>query len=453
MDALEPRRSSEDARAPRYLPALDGLRALSVSAVLAFHAGVPHFGGGFLGVEVFFVVSGYLITSLLLEEQRTSGRIPLARFWLRRARRLLPALFALLLATLVLSLTVAPDSLAGTRTDSLAALLYVSNWWQVIHHHSYFMDVDRPPLLLHLWSLAIEEQFYVLWPLALALFGRRPERWVLRVALLAGAASASWMAWLYDPSVDPTRVYVGSDTRLSGLLLGAALAVIVPPFAASELLSARARVVRQVLGAVGLGALAWLIFRSSSHDPFLYRGGLVLVDLASAALMVGLLAPNALSRLFSAGPCAWLGRRSYGLYLWHWPIFALTRPEFDLALSGAPLLGLRLALTFAVTELCYRLLELPIRAGALGRLRTRPWLLGASGASLAAISLTPRQRFGRTARRCARARAPRSARLSRSGCVQRGGLRGSRAARRPSELDPSGRSARSGLAQDAHPAE
>jgi len=387
MDVLEPSRRKHGTAAARYLPALDGLRAFSVLSVIAYHAELPWFRGGFVGVEVFFVVSGYLITSLLLDEQRASGAISLPRFWLRRARRLLPALFALLLAALLLSLTVAPDSLAGTRSDCAAALLYVSNWWQVIHHHSYFMDVDRPPLLLHLWSLAVEEQFYLVWPLVVALFGRAAPRWVPRLALLGGMASAFWMAWLYDPSQDPTRVYVGSDTRLSGLLLGAALSALVPAFAAPKPLGQAARVVREALPVVGLATLAWFVCRSTSHDPMLYRGGLLLVDLASAALIVGLVAPTALSRVLGARPWAWLGRRSYGLYLWHWPIFAVTRPEFDSPLHGASLLGLRLALTFVAAELCYRFVEQPIRAGALGRLRTRPWLLGASGASLAALSL------------------------------------------------------------------
>jgi peptidoglycan/LPS O-acetylase OafA/YrhL len=243
MDALEQRSPEQGARVPRYLPALDGLRALAVLSVIAFHAELPRFNGGFLGVEVFFVVSGYLITSLLLDEREKTGRVSLARFWLRRARRLLPALFVLLLATLTLSLTVAPDSLATTRTDSAAALLYVSNWWQVVHQHSYFMSVDRPPLLLHLWSLSVEEQFYLIWPLAVALFGRAAKRWVLPVALLGAAASALSMAWSFDPSADPTRIYVGSDTRSSGLLIGAALAVLAPAFAVCEAQCRRAQLV------------------------------------------------------------------------------------------------------------------------------------------------------------------------------------------------------------------
>ena len=365
----------------RYLPALDGLRACAVLAVIGYHADVPRFGGGFLGVEVFFVVSGYLITALLLRELREAGQISLLSFWQRRARRLLPALFALLCTALVLSLTRAPDSLAQTRSDALAAVFYVSNWWQVIHHHSYFMDVDRPPLLLHLWSLAVEEQFYLVWPLAVALFGRHAPRWVLPVALLGGAASALWMAWLYDPSLDPTRVYVGSDTRSSGLLLGAALSVVLP-FGTAVQLGRTARLVREALAVAGGAALVWLVFAGNSHDAALYHGGLVLVDVASCALIAGLLAPTLSSRVLGARPVAWLGRRSYGLYLWHWPIFAVTRPEFDLDLTGAPLLVLRLGLTFAISELCYRLLEMPVRHGALGRLRTRPVLLGTSAAAL-----------------------------------------------------------------------
>ena len=370
--------------ATHYVPALDGLRAFAVLAVIGYHAGIPHLSGGFLGVEVFFVVSGYLITSLLLREQRTTGRLSLPNFWRRRARRLLPALFTLLIAALVLSLTRAKDSLAQTRSDSLAALFYVSNWWQIIQRHSYFMDVDRPPLLLHLWSLAVEEQFYFLWPLAVALFGRFARRGVLPVAILGSAASALWMAHLYDPSLDPTRVYVGSDTRLSGLLLGAALSALVPgPFAEAAPPSRLARASHELLATLGLGGLVWLIFAGNSQDAVLYRGGLLLVDLASCALIAGLVAKTQLARVFGAGPCAWLGRRSYGLYLWHWPIFAVTRPDFDVSASGASLLALRLLLTFVAAELCYRFVETPIRSGGLTRLRARPALFGTSAAALA----------------------------------------------------------------------
>jgi peptidoglycan/LPS O-acetylase OafA/YrhL len=365
------------------VPALDGVRALAVLAVLGFHAEVPHLCGGFLGVEVFFVLSGYLITSLLLLELARVRRISLAQFWLRRARRLLPALFALLAASLVLSLTLARDSLAETRTDAVAALFYVSNWWQVIGHRSYFMAVDRPPLLLHLWSLAVEEQFYLFWPLTLALLGRQAARRVLPAALLGSLASALWMARLFDPHLDPTRVYVATDTRLSGLLLGAALSAVVrAPLAGAAPQTATRTAGREALAALGLGTLLVLMFTVTDRGPFLYRGGLVLVDLASCALIAGVVLPSATARLLGAGPCAWLGRRSYGLYLWHWPIFALTRPEFDLALSAVPLLAVRLILTVAVAELCYRFVEMPVRNGALRRFRRRTLVLGASATAL-----------------------------------------------------------------------
>jgi peptidoglycan/LPS O-acetylase OafA/YrhL len=384
MKGSAPRFRSEPAPELGYVPALDGLRALSVLAVIAYHADLPGATGGFLGVEVFFVISGYLITTLLLQEHLRSGRISLPSFWLRRARRLLPALFAVLLAALVLSLTLAPDALAQTRTDGAAALFYVSNWWQVIHHRSYFMDVDRPPLLLHLWSLAVEEQFYLVWPLAVALFGRRAQRWVLPSALLGGVLSALWLALRFDPSADPTRIYIGTDTRASGLLLGAALAAALSQ---SRTRRSRAGAFAWEISAVaGLASLLWLAARVSSADPFLYRGGLVLVDLASCALIAGLVAPTIGARLLGVEPLAWVGRRSYGLYLWHWPIFAVTRAELDLDLSPARLLLLRLLLTFVAAEFSYRFVEMPIRRGALARLRDRPFVLGASAALLAALS-------------------------------------------------------------------
>ncbi|MEO8902773.1 MAG: acyltransferase family protein [Polyangiaceae bacterium] len=373
----------------RYVPALDGVRALSILAVIAFHAEIPNLGGGFLGVEVFFVVSGYLITSLLLLEHSARGSISLLRFWRRRARRLLPALFVLLAAALVASLTLAPDALRETRADTLAAIFYVSNWWQVIQRHSYFMDVERPPLLLHLWSLAVEEQFYLIWPLLVAVLARYARRFVGPVALLGALASALWMAYLFDPHLDPTRVYVGSDTRMSGLLLGAALAAWLPaPLSGAPVAGARATAGREVLALGGLGALGWAFFQLSSRGPVLYRGGLVLVDIASCALIAGITGPCFTARVLGARPCAWLGRRSYGLYLWHWPVFALTRPEFDVALSGLSLLGLRLALTFAIAEACYRFVETPVRQGGLSRLlRTRPALFGVTIAFAAATTI------------------------------------------------------------------
>lgn len=369
----------------RYLPALDGLRAVSVLLVLGFHADVAGMQGGFLGVEMFFVVSGYLITSLLLGELEQRGRVSLAAFWGRRARRLLPALFCVIAACLLLSRGLGPGLFAQTQSDALAALFYVSNWWQVIHRHSYFMDVDRPPLLLHLWSLAVEEQFYLGWPLALALIGRVRRHWLLPLALLGAALSAGLMAWRFDPSLDPTRVYVGTDTRLSGVLLGAALAAWQPFTTQSR--PARGPL-REGAGLVGLAALAWLVLRLSSHDAGLYRGGLVLVDLATCALLLSLSAPTRLAGVFGSAPLAWLGRRSYGLYLWHWPVFALTRPELDLDWSATSISGLRLGLTFVLAELCYRFVEQPIRE-ARSWTRAAATAFAIAGVVVAAHRLTP----------------------------------------------------------------
>ena len=389
MHAAESSRHAARETRLRYLPGLDGLRAVSVIAVIGFHADLSGLAGGFLGVEVFFVVSGYLITSLLLVEQRRDGTLSLPSFWRRRARRLLPALLAVLVTALILSITLAPDSLEQTQSDVAAALFYVSNWWQLIHHHSYFMGIDRPPLLLHLWSLSVEEQFYLFWPVTLALVGRSYGRWVLHLAIAGAILSALWMARLYEPSFDPTRVYIGSDTRASGLLLGAALAVVVRPpgydAPATPDRPAR-RSGRELAAAFGALSLVWLFTHLTRQEPLLFRGGLLLVDLASCALIVGLVRPTAVNRLLGARPCAWLGRRSYGLYLWHWPVFAVTRPDLDLPLPALSLLTLRLGLTFLLAELCYRLIEMPVRRGALRGFRDRPLAWSATAAILTALT-------------------------------------------------------------------
>lgn len=383
-------RSTAHLESARYFPALDGLRALSVLGVIAYHAEVPALPGGFLGVEVFFVISGYLITSLLLLEQMRNARVSLAHFWWRRARRLLPALFALLFVVNVLAPKLVPEAIAETRSDTVAALLYVSNWWQIVHRHSYFMAVERPPLLRHLWSLAVEEQFYLGFPLLVAALARTARRAIAPLALGIALASACWLAWSFDPQVDLTRVYVGTDTRSSGLLLGAALAAVsARPFSALPASSWFTSAARELVPCLGLGALLVAFTQLHSQDAILFRGGLVLIDLATCALIIGVVSPTFVSRVLGVRPLAWLGRRSYGLYLWHWPVFALTRPEQDLELSSGGVLALRLALTFALSEACFRFIETPVRRGTLPqlaqRLRARPILLGASLGAFVAL--------------------------------------------------------------------
>ena len=231
------RRTAGGVRLP-YVPGLDGLRALAVIAVLLYHAGPRWAPGGFLGVEVFFVISGYLITSLLLAEWRQRGRIDLAAFWVGRARRLLPALYVLLVVTLAFAVLFLPEEVAGLRLDALAAVGYVTNWYLVLGQESYFEAVGRPSLLQHLWSLAIEEQFYLLWPLLFAAgMSLGTRRWWRRrlllaalAALVGAAASALLMTVLYGTGVEPSRLYYGTDTRATGLLVGAALAYVWAPF-------------------------------------------------------------------------------------------------------------------------------------------------------------------------------------------------------------------------------
>ncbi len=365
--------------APRlpYMPALDGLRAVAVLAVLLFHAGLERWAGGFLGVEAFFALSGYLITALLLAELQQRGRIDLRRFWMRRARRLLPALFLLLAVVVPLALLLLPFESEGLLGDTLASLAYVMNWRLVLSEQPYFDPFVRPSLLQHLWSLAIEEQFYLLWPLVIGFVATRLRPVALLGLLIAAAiGSAALMAALYQPDVDPARVYYGTDTRAAGLLIGAALAVAFPPGRAGA--GPGAAPVR-LLDGLGLLALFGLIacFALLHQDhPLLYRGGFAAVSALTAVVIAAAAHPGArlLPGLLGLAPLRWLGRRSYGIYLWHWPIFMVTRPYMDVEFDGLPLLALRFGSTLAIAALSYALLELPIQRGAMPRFgqRARP---------------------------------------------------------------------------------
>jgi peptidoglycan/LPS O-acetylase OafA/YrhL len=380
------------------MPGLDGLRALAVVAVLLYHAGISWLPGGFLGVEVFFVLSGYLITALLLAEWRTKGSVDVKAFWIRRARRLLPALYLLIVATLAYAVVFLPGEVAGLRNDALAAFGYVTNWYLVLGHESYFEAVGRPSLLKHLWSLAVEEQFYVFWPLVFWLgvsFGatRWRTRRVLMVALGGAAISVALMTALFVPGADPSRLYYGTDTRAAGLLIGAALAIVWTPELRQPCSRSRSyptvrgfkgdRVqgrfqrrwrwtVPTLLDALGLAALGTLVFlclRLGEFDAPLYRGGLAAVSLATAALIMALSHPQTRlgSALLGHRPLRWIGERSYGIYLWHWPVYMVTRPQLDVSFDGMPLLALRLVATVLLADLSYRYVETPIRRGAIGR--------------------------------------------------------------------------------------
>ena len=344
-----------------HVAGLDGLRGLAVAAVLLYHGGLV--AGGFLGVEVFFVISGYLITLILLEESQHGARIDVTAFWIRRARRLLPASFTVILGTMVFTTLFLPHELFSLRGAALAGLLSLSNWYSILAHQSYFEAVGRPPLLRHLWSLAIEAQFYAFWPLLLALGLRlwRGRLQPLAVAAIAlGLTSALTMAWLYQPDGDPSRVYYGTDTRASGLLLGAALALAFPAW--------WRRVRPAVVDVVGLAAvlgLGCVCILMNEFEPLLYRGGFVLVDVLTATTIAAAVHSRARigRRVLDTPALRWIGARSYGIYLWHWPVFMVTRPQLDVRLDGWPLFILRLILVGALAELSYRFVEMPFRRG------------------------------------------------------------------------------------------
>lgn len=358
-----------------YLPGLDGVRALAVLGVLLYHADLTWITGGFLGVDVFFVLSGFLITSLLLEEYDRSGGIDFGRFYLGRARRLLPALLLMLLIVAAVVAVFFRDAAASLRADIVASLLYVNNWWYVLNDASYFEFIGRPPLLKHLWSLAVEEQFYLIWPLlafvAMRRAGRRGVRWL---AIVLALASTAWMTYLsisngFPEYADPSRVYFGTDAHAMGLLVGAALATAWRP---GRLKADIPAVARALITATGIGALLTVIaffLLVGEFTPWLYqRGGFLALALIVALLIAMATHPaSPLGRWMGTQPWRYLGQRSYGLYLWHWPVFMLTRPTLDVPLDGIPLLVLRLGLTIGIAEASYRFVEMPIRRGAIDR--------------------------------------------------------------------------------------
>ncbi len=355
-----------------YIPALDGLRALAVIAVLLYHADQGWIPGGFLGVDVFFVISGYLITCLLLSDWQQHGKVGLKRFWFRRARRLLPALFAMLFVVSLYAILFLPDVVDQLRGEVIAALLYVENWFLVFRDLSYFQSAGRQPMLQHVWSLAVEEQFYLLWPLimvfALARWGKSSR--ALLIGILAGVAvSTIEMAILYQPYTDPSRVYYGTDTRVAALLLGAALAFVWAPWRLAGKTGRNAAILLDVVAVISAFVLFWMFLNVDYFDPNLWRGGFLLAAMASAMLIAATVHPASRLTPWLLGFAVfrWIGVRSYGIYLWHWPIYMVTRPHSDIPLTGLPLLVLRLGLTFAFAAASYKFIEEPIRHGAIER--------------------------------------------------------------------------------------
>ncbi len=357
------------ARLP-YMPGIDGLRAVAVMAVLFYHADFAWARGGFLGVEVFFVISGYLITSLLLVEWLRTGTIGLRSFWVRRARRLLPAVFVLILGVSLAAILVYRDALDRMLGDVVAATGYVTNWFLIVRDVSYFEVFGRPPLLQHLWSLSVEEQFYLLWPLifsaGLLLIHRGSQKRTIRSFLMLTIAgiigSTLLMAFLFTPFEDPSRVYYGTDTRAAGILVGVALSLVWIPWRLPTELPRRQRAVLNTGGFVALIALIVILVGMDEYSTFLYRGGFLLTSLVTAVVIGATVHPaGILGGLLENPVMKWIGTRSYGIYLWHWPIFMVTRPGVDVADRPYVTFAVRTALTFIIAEVSYRYVESPIR--------------------------------------------------------------------------------------------
>ena len=389
-----------------HLPALNGLRALAVLGVMAYHLQRKWASGGYLGVDLFFVLSGFLITTLLLEEWVAKNTLNLKAFWGRRAKRLLPALFLVVAGIGVYVIVNAHlggvganglIDLSALRGDALATLLYVGNWHAIYAHQSYFAQFSTPSPLQHTWSLAIEEQFYLVWPPVLLLLlraGRRSWRQIgLAVTVIVGLASAGLMALLFHPGADPTRIYYGTDTRLFDLMAGASVAFLAAARPQPSLQARRTLHLAAPLAAIALGAF-WVIAGTSGGLPtnFMFEGGFLLCAVLAAIVVadVRLLAPGPLGRLLALRPLHFLGTISYGIYLWHWPIFVyLTAARTGL--STAPLDVVRIALTLAISTASYYLIEQPIR-----RARFRSWyrfwlapVAGVSAAVLLVVATTP----------------------------------------------------------------
>ena len=310
----------------RRAPGLDGVRALAVLAVMGFHEGASELSGGFLGVDVFFVLSGFLITDLLATQYDRVGWLNLKDFWSRRARRLLPALALMLVVVTATATVIEPGQGTSLRLALLAAVTYTSNWYQILHHVSYFAALGlfaAPPPLDHLWSLAIEEQFYLIWPLLLWLIilrlnGRRAR---VTATLILAALSALAMALEYSPG-DPSLVYYGTDTHASALLIGAALALAFPLATVASLPIPQVRRL-DAAGVVGLVLLAWAAGHFSGNDRAVYPFGLILAAVGAAGLVAAAAGTGVIAAMTSLPPLRWVGIRSYGIYLWHWPVIAL----------------------------------------------------------------------------------------------------------------------------------
>lgn len=357
---------------------LDGLRALAVVGVLLYHAGIGWAHGGFIGVDVFFVLSGYLVTSIVVARFRQSGELGFRRFWSARFRRLVPAQLALIVAVTIVAALFYSEELADLRGQAIAALLGVTNWYLIATEGSYFEQLGRPPLLRHLWSLGVELQFYLVFPpllvLGLKLARDRLDRLVIAIAV-AILASTVYLALVFDPASDPTRAYFDTFARLGAPLMGALLGLIWQPRSLARGVANQAGAKVSAIGAAAVVILLVLMSIADDRSAFMYRGGFLFTAIVSTVVVAAIVHPTGWlgsQRAFGHPILVAIGLRSYGLYLWHWPIFALLRPRIDVGWSWGVVFIVRILLTVVATELCYRYIE-------------KPWHLRSADASFAGI--------------------------------------------------------------------
>ena len=362
----------------RRLPGLDGLRGIAVLAVIVYHADVSMLVGGFLGVDVFFVLSGFLITALLIDELTRTNTVDRARFYMRRIRRLMPALFLVLFFSVLVSGLFVLDAAYHVRRDLPWAVTFVLNWSYLFFEQSYFVNISRPPLLQHLWSLSVEEQFYVVWPILLvALYKVKIGNLTPRVKIFIAStflalASTAWMIHLsvsngFPIPNDPSRVYFGTDTHAMGLLIGCAAAALWRPDRLNERLTPDRAAAMNGLGILSLAGLAYFFLYVSELNEFLYRGGFLVLSILTAILVVVAAHPGLKIGSRLGNPVLkWFGDRSYGIYLWHWPIFVLMRSGIDIQWPEPVAFVAKIAIVLVIADLSYRFVEMPIRQGAIG---------------------------------------------------------------------------------------
>ena len=364
--------------ASTYIPAIDGLRAVAVFAVLLYHLGVKWLPGGFLGVDLFFVISGYVITRVILDSIQSANGLDLREFYYGRVRRLYPGLLLLIAVTTVLSATIAPDAIRRIVQDVPYVLTGTNNWHLVAIHQDYFQTVGRAPMLQHTWSLAVEAQFYLIWPITLVAIWKRYgkgriARVALAIAMISGAALFAFSLQLDNATAGRiSHIYFGSDTHSLGLFLGAALGVSWIPQNLTGAISKRAQDFIDGIGMFGLfGILCTFLFISESNAT-LYRLAFPLAGIFGCATLISIVHPaSRFAPILSTRPLLWIGQRSYGIYLWHWVIFQVTRPSIDLAGSEIALDLARTLLVLICADISLRYIEIPIRRGTV-----QNWLRG-----------------------------------------------------------------------------